>query len=371
MRDSTNINEVPFAKLKPLTLTELLNQPPRKHILKGILGAGEFSVFSGEPKCGKSFLVLDLALSIARGKDWFGKNVAQGPVIYVAAEGIGGVPKRILSYIKHHKLETEECGRQIPFHPILRTVNLLDDRDGDVNGIIHWVKKITEEVGQPVSMIVIDTLSRTMPGGNENSPEHMTQYIANCDRIREETKSHVLVIHHCPKNSSSSLRGHSSLFGAIDAHILVEKHASGGNTWTVEASKDDEDGFQKGFKLDVEVLDDVDEDGDEITSCVVEPAEVEVRTAKVKLSPTEQICLDALSAAISKSGEIPPTNNNIPPNTTCVKWSQWEVEAKAKYAGNTEDKKKAFQRGPKGLQGKGHIGVYQELVWLISGGFDD
>jgi hypothetical protein len=285
-------------------------------------------------------------------------------VVYIAAEGIGGVPKRIESYCQHHGIGEEE---DFPFYPILTGVDLLK-AEGDADGIIYWVNRVAEKAGQPVSMVVIDTLSRTMPAGNENSPEHMTQYIANCDRIREETKAHVAVIHHCPKSSTNALRGHSSLFGAIDTHILVEKF-SGGNVWKVEASKDDEDGYSAGFKLKVI---EVDQDEDEpVTSCVVEPAEVERRRSKAKLSDTEQVCLDALHHAIGKAGKIPADSQNIPGGVKCVSITQWEAEAKAKYPGKPEDKKKAFQRGPKGLQGKGRIGVYQDLVWPISGDFDD
>jgi hypothetical protein len=352
-----------YPKLRPLTLKELRNQPKREHILKGVLGAGEFSVFSGEPKCGKSFLVVDLALAMARGEDWFGRAVRQGPVVYIAAEGIGGVPKRIEAYFKHRDLGDED----FPFYPILTGVDLLK-AEGDAAGIIYWVNRVAEKAGQPVSMVVIDTLSRTMPGGNENSPEHMTQYIGNCDLIRQETGTHVSAIHHNPKSSTNALRGHSSLFGAIDTHILVEKF-SDGNVWKVEASKDDEDGYSAGFKLKVIEVDQ--DEGEPVTSCVVEPAEVERRRSKAKLSDTEQVCLDALHHAIGKAGKIPADSQNIPAGISCVSITQWEAEAKAKYPGKTEDKKKAFQRGPKGLQGKGRIGVYQDLVWPIHGDFDD
>ena len=101
------------------------------------------------------------------------------------------------------------------------------------------------------------------------------------------------------------------------------------------------------------------------------PAEVERRRSKAKLSDTEQVCLDALHHAIGKAGKIPADSQNIPGGVKCVSITQWEAEAKAKYPGKPEDKKKAFQRGPKGRQGKGRIGVYQDLVWPIHGDFDD
>ena len=163
--------------------------------------------------------------------------------------------------------------------------------------------------------------------------------------------------------SSNTPRGHSSLFGAVDALILVEKVGSA-NTWKLDASKDDADGDKEGFKLEIVTVG-VDEDGDPIKSCVVVPTEVEISATKAKLTSTEKSCLKALENTILKTGKIPPFSKNIPTGKNCVEYGQWEVEAKAVYPGNAEDKKKAFQRGPKGLLDKGKVGMYQDLYWIV------
>ena len=155
-----------YERLRPLTLEQLRNRPPRTMLVKGLLGVGELSVWVGEPKCGKSFLVTHLCLAIATGQKWGGKRVKQGPVVYVAAEGTGGFAKRIEAHRRHHgEVETAQ------FFPILTGVNLLEP-EADVEPLIYWVK----ETG--AKLVVLDTLSRTMPGGNENGPEDMGQYIA-------------------------------------------------------------------------------------------------------------------------------------------------------------------------------------------------
>jgi hypothetical protein len=352
-----------FPKLRPLTIEELKNQPERKSVVKGIFGVGEFSVVYGEPKCGKSFWAFDLALAVARGvAKWFGKKVKQGPVIYIAAEGIGGVAKRIEASFQHHELNDTA----IPFYPILSSVDLLDE-NGDIGGVIYWVKQVEELTGQKVSMVVIDTLSRTMPGGDENAARDMTQYINNCDSIRHETGAHVVVIHHKPKGNSNTPRGHSSLFGAVDTLILVEKHSSG-NTWKVEASKDDEDGYSAGFKLEVVDLG-TDKDGDEITSCVVVAADVVADNKAKRLTGGNAIAMEALHDVMCRD-DVKIINNRagIPNNTKCGSVEAWRKEFYSRAADkpSQDAKRQAFGRAMTALKDRNYIAFRHDHVWILT-----
>lgn len=64
-----------------------IDPSPRKDwLVRGALGAGEFSALYGDPGSGKSVFATDLAFHIASGADWFGRAVKQGAVIHVAAE---------------------------------------------------------------------------------------------------------------------------------------------------------------------------------------------------------------------------------------------------------------------------------------------
>jgi hypothetical protein len=73
-----------------------------------------------------------------------------------------------------------------------------------------------------VAMIVVDTLSVTFGGGNENAPEDMGAYVRNILRFRDVTGAAVCVVHHCGKDASRGMRGHSALLGALDAELAVE-----------------------------------------------------------------------------------------------------------------------------------------------------
>ena len=345
-------------RLRPLTLEELADRPPRKMLVKGLLGVGKMSVWFGEPKCGKSFLVTHLGLAIATSEAWFGKKVMQGPVLYVAAEGAGGFAKRIEAHRQHHG--GIECA---PFHVVLTGINLLDPA-AEVEPLIYWAK----ETG--AKLIAIDTLSRTMAGGNENSPEDMGAYIANCDHIREATGAHVLIVHHKPKGNNITPRGHSSLFGAVDALILVEKRKDG-NVAKVEASKDEEEGWQFGFKLEVVEVG-TDDDGDTITSCVVKPSDVTPSGRGQVLSGDQKLALEALQDVVCDHGRHHSGSSRIPAGAQVVDIRYWRELFYARKITKSDDedkakeaKKKAFQRAVASLQKAGKISVHDPEVWIV------
>ncbi len=58
-------------------------------------------------------------------------------------------------------------------------------------------------------------------GSDENNPSDMGAFIENCDRIRQECKAHLLIVHHSGKNQARGTKSHSSLKAAIDTEVEV------------------------------------------------------------------------------------------------------------------------------------------------------
>ena len=87
-------------------------------------------------------------------------------------------------------------------------------------------------------LTVLDTVARSMPGGDENTSRDMGTLIAGADQIRNRAYGAVLLVHHTPLYGTR-LRGHSSLEGAVDTNIGCE---SDGTTIkiTVDKQKDAE-----------------------------------------------------------------------------------------------------------------------------------
>jgi AAA domain len=140
--------------------------------------------------------------------------------------------------------------------------------------------------------VVIDTLNRSQVG-SESSDEDMGNYVKAANAIKEEFECAVIIVHHCGYEGTRP-RGHSSLIGALDAQIAVARDAENNIVALVEYMKDGKDG-PEGLKLisRLEVVDlGVDDDNDEITSCVVLPVDEGTAGAEadsIRLKPSSWV----------------------------------------------------------------------------------
>lgn len=203
---------------------DVLDLAAPEPLIADVLDIGTLSVMYGRPGCGKSFLALDMALHIASGAWWHGHEVRQGPVLYVAAEGQTGLGIRAAAWAA---LNRTTIPAAITW--LTRPANLLNPQ------ATHALAEIAGELG--AIFVVIDTLNRSMAGGEENSSKDMSAVISSCDLIRHTTGAHAQLIHHSGKDTSAGARGHSSLLGAVDTELEVK---NGDGIITLATSKQKE-----------------------------------------------------------------------------------------------------------------------------------
>ncbi len=74
-------------KLELISSVEIMNTPMKKRrfIVDGMIYPG-LHILSGDPKIGKSWMMLDMCLAVAKGWDFLGRKTEQGPVVYMALE---------------------------------------------------------------------------------------------------------------------------------------------------------------------------------------------------------------------------------------------------------------------------------------------
>lgn len=233
------------------------------HVVKGVIRRGDFVLIYGTSGSGKTFFTIDVTAHVPAGTDWRGHRVPGAPAAYVAAEAGTSIRGRFVA-VRDHVLPDTFDGTW-PLAIVTRGANLLNAVE--VEALIEELAVISTAAGAPLGFIVIDTLSRSIPGGDENSAEAMTAVIGAVDRIREATGAAVALVHHTGKDASKGARGHSSLFAAADVAIeVVEKVA------TITKSRDGVTGAAFAFDLKVVELG-RDSDGDPVTTCVVEHQE--------------------------------------------------------------------------------------------------
>lgn len=354
------------SKFGALWLHEIAGHTPNTAwVVKRVIPGKGFGGIVGEPGCGKSFLALDLGFHVgvlARNNpdsQWFGHRVNHGGVVYIAAEGQAGFVKRVAALMGRYKVEHNP---NTPF-VLLPTAVDLRSPEGDTDGLIAEIKAHSARMDTPLSLIFVDTLNRVLAGGEENSSEDMGAFIRNCDKIKAATGATVVVVHHMNAGATRE-RGHSSFRGALDFKLDVEK-GEAGNSWRITKQKDDEDGAVFGFSLG-SVTVGVDEDGDAVTSCVVEPSDQTNEAARKgkKLPDSAVLAYRALIDCCNGQGRGVPIMGLKVVGVTLRQWAEW---MRRNEVPDTSDEafRKAMKRAQEALQMASKIGVQDGYVWPV------
>ncbi len=245
--------------LKPFEAITLSTAP--NYLVKGIMPRHGLAVVWGPPKCGKSFWTFDLAMHVALGWEYRGRRVQQGAIVYLALERSYGFSARVEAWrCRHLNGHTSP----VPFYLLDVPVDLVADRD-------KLIAAIKAQLGEQMpAAVVIDTLNRALVG-DENKSDDMAKFIRAADMLRAVFGCLVIIIHHCGI-AGSRPRGHTSLAGADDAQIAIERTEDGCITIKVEHMKDGDATTPMASMLERVELG-IDDDGDPITSCVILPIE--------------------------------------------------------------------------------------------------
>jgi RecA-family ATPase len=179
-----------------------------------MLGCGEMSAVYGAPGCGKGVLIEDMALHIAAGLEWHGRPVTRGAVLYVALERRKLVERRAIAFRKKHGF------RDLPVAIAGGVYDLRNPAAAQQIAVI--CKQVEEATSERIVLIILDTLSRALAGGDENSPKDMGLVVAASASLQEKTGAHVLWVHHIP-HEGDRLRGHGALLGAVDTTVSISR----------------------------------------------------------------------------------------------------------------------------------------------------
>jgi len=286
-------------------LDELEADPRKEWLVREFLGVGEFSTLFGEPSAGKSIDAADFAIHVAAGLPWFGLAVMEASVIYFAGERSGVMARRFLGL--------QRCKEIGPGLPLCLASGALDIRaDASARRFIDEIRRVEDQLGKDVRLVILDTLSRILSGGDENSSADVGNAVRNIERVREVIGAHIMAIHHVGVSleAKSRMRGSSLILGAIDSGALVTK-GNGGVTIKVTKANDGPDDFVLRAGISSFVTG-VDEEGNKTSvPYLVEPAGNMVGrpsiVSLVKRSPkTEAAGLRSLSAAIAAEGQLTP-----------------------------------------------------------------
>jgi hypothetical protein len=341
-------------RLKPFAEIKMTTAP--NYLVKGIIPRGGLVVVWGPPKCGKSFWTFDLVMHIALGWSYRGRRVQQGAVVYLALEGGHGFRNRVEAWRRHHLNGHDEPP---PFFLCDVPLDVVADHG-------KLIEAIKAQLGsQMPAAVCIDTLNRGLVG-DENKSDDMAKFIRAADAIREAFSCAVIVVHHCGV-ANNRPRGHTSLSGADDAQIAVDRADDGLVTVKVEHMKDGDASAPMACRLERVELG-IDDDGEPITSCIVMPVEgvtASASTAASKLTASQRRFVDILNEAIC---DVPAEHKTMMHGCTavsrewlkmCCKKQGW-FDSKATDANNRAKLSNMLNA----LAGKRVIGVSDHWAWL-------
>jgi phage/plasmid primase-like uncharacterized protein len=243
--------------------TELTAQPsPIRWLIKGWLQAESLLMVHGASGCGKTFIVLDWVLSIAYKTHWHDKKIHGGTVVYLAGEGHNGLRGRVAAW----KQKNPDAGTG-KFFLSSGAVDL--NIPSALSGAIAEIRMISDKP----KIIVVDTLHRFL-AGDENSAQDAKGMIDSCSILQKEFSCSVLLVHHTGVSDEAQhrARGSSAWRGALENEISVR---TTGKIICIEQKKvKNAETLEPVFVSLSEVIITgwVDDDGESVTSAVIEPA---------------------------------------------------------------------------------------------------
>lgn len=204
---------------KPISLDVLMatDYPELPCVVNGMIPKG-LTFLAGRPKKGKSWVALQMCLSVAMGRPFLGKETEQGDVLYLALEDH---PRRIKARI--HQLLGEP-----PYQEELSRLTFLFGKDvppGDLRSVEAWLAS-----AEKPRLIVIDTLGRFSPptGPAEETCGQIYANMVELKALAEEHNVGIVFIHHTRKTGESenpidAISGSTAYAAAADAVVVMDR----------------------------------------------------------------------------------------------------------------------------------------------------
>lgn len=207
------------------------------YVIEGVLTEGSCGFIAGEPKCYKSWVGLDMILSVATGAPFLGEfRVSKpGPVLYIQEEDppttIKSRAGKIFQGKSTDKFELQKDTNEVIWLPPEREPEF----DPDINAYIQKGVTISDEAwqlwlddtiaagmdGQGYRLMVIDTLMMTAGDVEETRAQEMTTKIFK--PLKTLARKHniaIMVIHHMGK--ADKPRAGQRMLGSVANHAWSE-----------------------------------------------------------------------------------------------------------------------------------------------------
>lgn len=318
-----------------------------------LIPANGLCVLYGKPGTYKSFIAIYLSAHIAAGLPTLSSRATQkGDVVYIAAEGRGGLHQRWSALQSHYDIPNDA--------PIYFVEASLDLRESDTD-CVELIEAIQKRSAIP-RLIVVDTLARTFGGGDENDASEMSQFINTIGALQEQFGCAVMAVHHSGKDETRGMRGSSALLGAADVVLFLSRDIeTNGGTIFIQKMKDGEDGISEQFT----VIPWTDPNDPEVTSLIIEPGAPE--KPQVAASAGKEFALEVLRKEIATNGKIieDPSIAGWDIRGVPVRgWQEAYVTTRMAEGVEKETAERSFRKCRQQLLDSYQVKIYNKMVWI-------
>ena len=252
-------------------------------------------MFAGAPSGGKTYLAIELLMSVASGKPFLGKHpTKKGDAVFMACEGRDSVLRRTKAWI-NDKNNTEEIDNAYISRGEI-VVTAPEHNEASVESLANFI--IDSNINP--KLIVIDTMNFSLGSAKENDVNDMTEYFRKiANNLIKKLGATVLLIHHTNKDNND-IRGSSSIRGALDSLFLVTQPEH--NLFKVVNDKHKDRDPLATFHLEGKLVDINLQDGSIESNLVLYPSSIHVSANG--LLPIHQRAIEILQSEVGINGTM-------------------------------------------------------------------
>lgn len=195
-------------------------QPPdRRWLIRDLWSTGAVGIVGGEPKCGKSFLALGMAVAVAAGRPCLGRFEVPHPgrvLLYAAEDALHLVRERLAAIAAHHGVDLATLDLGVITAPVIR----LDTAE-------HCHRLQTTVAKHTPTLLILDPFVR-LHRVDENVSAAVAPLLAFLRELQRQHGCAVVVVHHTRKNPGTArpgqtLRGSSELHAWGDSNLYLRR----------------------------------------------------------------------------------------------------------------------------------------------------
>jgi hypothetical protein len=187
----------------------------QRWLIDPLWGASSVGVIGGAPKCAKTWLALDIALSVATGTRCLNQYAVPepGPVlVYLAEDALPIVRERVEGIAHRRQLDLHAVPMHVITTPVLRL-----DRGPHRSQLFETARRLRPR------LLILDPLVR-LHGIDENNAGEVATLLAYFRSLQRELDLSVILVHHTRKNAAAGVAAGQGLRGSGDIHAFGDSN---------------------------------------------------------------------------------------------------------------------------------------------------